>query len=163
MAIGKDAAADRGTDTDVAVMMTRMQQQLAVLDRKLDTLISRSSERPYETKPYPNTFQRFDQARRQEEPRQNGAFNQRTLHKAVCADCRKECEVPFKPTGDRPVYCKECFSKRRSSAAAFKPHAQAKVVPVAHAQKEHLDKAHKAPAAKKTADKKRPAAKKKKK
>lgn len=37
----------------------------------------------------------------------------REMHKATCADCKKECEVPFKPSGDRPVYCKECFSKRK--------------------------------------------------
>jgi len=36
------------------------------------------------------------------------------MHKAVCAECGKECEVPFKPTEGRPVYCKECFRKRRS-------------------------------------------------
>jgi CxxC-x17-CxxC domain-containing protein len=40
-------------------------------------------------------------------------FGPREMHKAVCADCGKECEVPFKPTEGRPVYCKECFSKRR--------------------------------------------------
>ncbi len=40
---------------------------------------------------------------------------QREMHKATCADCQKECEVPFKPSGDRPVYCKECFSKRKDS------------------------------------------------
>ncbi len=39
---------------------------------------------------------------------------ERILHKTVCADCQKDCEVPFKPTGERPVYCKECFSKRKS-------------------------------------------------
>ena len=39
----------------------------------------------------------------------------REMHKATCAECNKECEVPFKPSGDRPVYCKECFSKRKSS------------------------------------------------
>ena len=38
---------------------------------------------------------------------------QREMFKATCADCKKECEVPFKPSGDRPVYCKECFSKRK--------------------------------------------------
>ena len=38
----------------------------------------------------------------------------REMHKAVCADCKKECEVPFKPSGDRPVYCKDCFSKRKT-------------------------------------------------
>ncbi|MFH1776428.1 MAG: CxxC-x17-CxxC domain-containing protein [Candidatus Omnitrophota bacterium] len=37
------------------------------------------------------------------------------MHKATCAECKKECEVPFKPSGDRPVYCKDCFSKRRDS------------------------------------------------
>jgi len=36
------------------------------------------------------------------------------MHKATCADCKKECEVPFKPREDRPVYCKDCFSKRRN-------------------------------------------------
>ena len=44
-----------------------------------------------------------------------GGFNRgpREMHKATCAGCQKECEVPFKPSGDRPVYCKECFSKRK--------------------------------------------------
>ena len=37
----------------------------------------------------------------------------REMHKAVCAECGQECEVPFKPSGDRPVYCKECYRKRR--------------------------------------------------
>ena len=40
----------------------------------------------------------------------------REMHKATCAECQKECEVPFKPSGDRPVYCKECFSKRKDSS-----------------------------------------------
>ena len=41
---------------------------------------------------------------------------QREMFKATCADCKKECEVPFKPSGDRPVYCKDCFSKRKGGA-----------------------------------------------
>lgn len=39
----------------------------------------------------------------------------RTLFKAKCADCGKECEVPFKPDPDRPVYCRDCFRKHRPS------------------------------------------------
>ena len=38
---------------------------------------------------------------------------QREMFKVTCSDCKKECEVPFKPSGDRPVYCKDCFSKRK--------------------------------------------------
>jgi CxxC-x17-CxxC domain-containing protein len=37
-------------------------------------------------------------------------------HTAICSDCKKECTVPFKPSGDRPVYCKECFAKRKDKS-----------------------------------------------
>jgi CxxC-x17-CxxC domain-containing protein len=48
---------------------------------------------------------------------QGGGFGggPREMHKAICAECKKECEVPFKPREDRPVYCKDCFSKRKDS------------------------------------------------
>jgi CxxC-x17-CxxC domain-containing protein len=39
----------------------------------------------------------------------------REMHKATCSDCGKECEVPFKPTEGRPVYCRECYQKHRPS------------------------------------------------
>ena len=29
----------------------------------------------------------------------------------VCDKCGKNCQVPFKPTGDKPVYCSECYEK----------------------------------------------------
>jgi len=41
-------------------------------------------------------------------PRRN--FGPREMHKAICSKCKKECEVPFKPTEGKPVYCKECFA-----------------------------------------------------
>ncbi|MHC1605175.1 MAG: CxxC-x17-CxxC domain-containing protein [Candidatus Methanofastidiosia archaeon] len=40
-------------------------------------------------------------------------YGPREMHKAKCADCGEECEVPFKPTEGRPVYCKECYQKHR--------------------------------------------------
>ena len=44
---------------------------------------------------------------------QRRSFGPREMHKAVCADCKKECEVPFEPKEGRPVYCRECYSKHR--------------------------------------------------
>ena len=41
-------------------------------------------------------------------------FGPREMHKATCSECGKECEVPFKPTEGKPVYCRDCFQKRRS-------------------------------------------------
>jgi CxxC-x17-CxxC domain-containing protein len=37
----------------------------------------------------------------------------REMHKATCAECGEECEVPFKPDGTRPVYCRECYRKKK--------------------------------------------------
>ena len=37
----------------------------------------------------------------------------REMHKVTCAECGKETEVPFKPDGSRPVYCKDCYQKHR--------------------------------------------------
>ena len=42
-----------------------------------------------------------------------GNFKPREMHKAICADCGQECEVPFKPTEGKPVYCRDCYRKRR--------------------------------------------------
>jgi len=37
----------------------------------------------------------------------------REMHKATCGDCGKDCEVPFEPTQDKPVYCNECFQSHK--------------------------------------------------
>ncbi|AGI48054.1 hypothetical protein TALC_01063 [Thermoplasmatales archaeon BRNA1] len=37
----------------------------------------------------------------------------RETFKTTCSECGKECEVPFKPTEGRPVYCRDCFPKHR--------------------------------------------------
>jgi CxxC-x17-CxxC domain-containing protein len=34
----------------------------------------------------------------------SGSFGDKEMHKITCSDCGKEAEVPFKPSGDRPVY-----------------------------------------------------------
>lgn len=36
----------------------------------------------------------------------------RQMFKAVCSSCGKDCEVPFMPSGNKPVYCSDCFSKQ---------------------------------------------------
>ncbi len=33
------------------------------------------------------------------------------MFKTVCSACGIPCEVPFKPSDTKPVYCKECFDK----------------------------------------------------
>jgi CxxC-x17-CxxC domain-containing protein len=38
-----------------------------------------------------------------------------TMHKAVCDECQKSCEVPFRPSGDKPIFCNECFSSKKGA------------------------------------------------
>ncbi len=40
-------------------------------------------------------------------------FGPREMHKATCSECGNDCEVPFKPTEGKPVYCKDCYKKRK--------------------------------------------------
>jgi len=42
-----------------------------------------------------------------------GGGGQRQMFKVTCADCGVETEVPFEPRSGRPVYCRDCFEKRR--------------------------------------------------
>ena len=37
----------------------------------------------------------------------------RELFDATCARCGKDTQVPFRPTGARPVYCSDCFRLMR--------------------------------------------------
>ncbi len=37
------------------------------------------------------------------------------LHHAVCDKCGRDCDVPFKPTGNKPIYCRSCFREGAGS------------------------------------------------
>ena len=50
----------------------------------------------------------FDKSRRRDN-------EEVTMHKVTCDKCSKECEVPFKPSSDKPVYCDDCFKENRDS------------------------------------------------
>ena len=104
---------------DIPGLIVQVQQQLTYLDKKIDALISLISAKPIEIRQRHHPFDHSEPSQRpdrQGEARQASNYAERVLHKTICADCRKECEVPFKPIGGRPVYCKECFSKRKAAS-----------------------------------------------
>lgn len=41
----------------------------------------------------------------------NRGFERRApqMHDATCSKCGKACQVPFRPTGSKPVFCNDCF------------------------------------------------------
>ena len=46
--------------------------------------------------------------------RDGGGRAPREMFKATCSQCGGVAEVPFQPRGDKPVYCRDCFSQRPS-------------------------------------------------
>lgn len=39
---------------------------------------------------------------------------QREMFEATCSSCGNVAKVPFRPTSGKPVYCADCFAKRRA-------------------------------------------------
>jgi len=49
----------------------------------------------------------------------NRGWGDNQMHQAVCSDCGNDCEVPFKPSGDKPIYCSDCFADKRAGGNKF--------------------------------------------
>ncbi len=95
----KSAAVPR-VDPYLDGLMAKLLERLVSLEKKMDTVIAQNQPKPF-------------QSPEAKQPPRRG----RVLYEAICADCHKVCEVPFKPSEDRAVYCKECFARRKSGAA----------------------------------------------
>lgn len=39
------------------------------------------------------------------------------MHQATCSQCGQSCEVPFRPSGDRPVFCNNCFKSQGGASS----------------------------------------------
>ncbi len=103
---------------DIVELVTKLRDQMNILEMKVDVIIGRLTIKPPEVKFQPEPPLARGEFQRPKESKQPFGNGGRVMHKAVCADCNRECEVPFRPREDRAVYCKECFAKRRSGGAA---------------------------------------------
>ena len=150
-------------DIDVVELMGKIQEQLAVLDQKLDAFMTKSlnelaQARAAATKPVVHVSPSPVGGSHRPQDRPSG----RPMYAVVCYDCGKDTEIPFKPSGDRPVYCKECFAKRKSGQGP-KVNSVPSINPTVSEQfssKSVIDATSSAPKNKKTAVKKSAAPKK---
>lgn len=44
-----------------------------------------------------------------------------TMFSAVCDNCGKECQVPFRPTSGKPIFCSSCFESKREGNDVRRP------------------------------------------
>jgi CxxC-x17-CxxC domain-containing protein len=74
----------------------------------------------YREKGFDNEPQRCPECRSARKQARNGGgsrggFQQRgdrEMFPATCSECGRETMVPFRPSGDKPVYCKDCYRPR---------------------------------------------------
>lgn len=76
-----------------------------------DFVFSASEQEFYAEKGFQNEPARCTSCRAARRQQRNGA---REMFTVTCADCGAETQVPFNPTGDRPVYCRECYDRHRA-------------------------------------------------
>ncbi|MGI6215184.1 MAG: zinc-ribbon domain containing protein [Christensenellales bacterium] len=67
----------------------------------------------YAEKGFQNEPKRCKECRQNHKRSRNA---KREMHKAICAECGCETEVPFEPKDGRPVYCSECFAAIKENA-----------------------------------------------
>ena len=145
---------------DVAQTLAQIQEQLASLDKKLETFINKSltdiaqALAAQKTAVAPRHLPAPSAPFRPQEQQ-----NRRPMFAVVCFECGKDTQIPFKPAPGRSVYCPACFAKRRTANISAKANPEVKsVAPTAVKAPEPAPKQKK----KSSAAKKKPAAKKKK-
>ena len=67
----------------------------------------------YQSKGLVNTPKRCPQCRTNRK-RMSNKKPQKRLYDIVCSACGTEAQVPFRPSEDKPVYCRDCFKNAPS-------------------------------------------------
>jgi CxxC-x17-CxxC domain-containing protein len=86
-------------------------KNLTCKDCGLQFLFSVRDQQFYAEKGFENEPQRCRDCRTQRKTTRSAApsAGSREMFDAVCAQCGAQTTVPFKPRGDRPVYCRTCY------------------------------------------------------
>ncbi len=114
----KSKAVTPKVDPFLEGLMAKLLDRLESLEKKVEVVIAQTATKATTNSNQSNQSKVGVQASEsksqpQSQPQQTPR-RERTLYEAICADCGKVCEVPFRPVEGRAVYCKECFGRRKS-------------------------------------------------
>ena len=82
---------------------------LTCADCGAEFVFTASEQEFYREKGFENDPKRCPECRSSRKRQRRG---DRPMYDAVCAECGAATKVPFQPTGERPVYCSDCFRAR---------------------------------------------------
>lgn len=80
----------------------------------VDFLFTENEQEFYKEKGFENEPQRCPSCRAARKQQARGGYQrERKMYPATCSECGVETTVPFEPSGDKPVYCRDCYQARR--------------------------------------------------
>lgn len=92
-------------------------KNLTCKDCGANFVFTESEQQFYQEKGFTNEPTRCPECRAARKRSRGGQGNNRrsdrVMYDAICAECGKATQVPFKPSEDRPVYCSDCYQGRR--------------------------------------------------
>lgn len=95
--------------------MTLEDQTLQCLDCGCDFEFTAGEQEFYQSKGLVNTPKRCPQCRNSRKRMNSRKTAPRKLYDVICSDCGIQTQVPFRPSEEKPVYCKDCFNKTKAS------------------------------------------------
>ncbi len=85
-------------------------KKLTCRDCGAEFTFSASEQAFYAEKGFANEPGRCPACRAARKQANNNSRPQREMYPAVCSACGAETHVPFRPSGDRPIFCRACFA-----------------------------------------------------
>ena len=97
-------------------MSTQTDKHITCMDCGTSFVFSASDQAFYQEKGFSEprrcrSCREVAKAYRNDRQSGGGAGGPRQMYDVVCAQCGTQTQVPFKPTGARPVYCRDCFRR----------------------------------------------------
>lgn len=88
-------------------------KKLNCVECSAEFIFTASEQEFYAEKGFQNEPKRCNECRQARKRNNRNDRNDREMHDVVCSECGKDCQVPFLPREDKPVYCNECFKNKR--------------------------------------------------
>jgi CxxC-x17-CxxC domain-containing protein len=80
--------------------------------RRDDDRPAERTDRPYDRR------DRFSERRDRPPERRDRPSDRTEMFSGICDKCGKDCEVPFRPTPGKPLFCDDCFKEKSREAGS---------------------------------------------
>lgn len=91
-----------------------MNEEMTLVCTECGTEFSFSAEEQdfYKERGFENSPKRCRTCRMSQRALDTAVKPKKEMYPAICAACGCQTELPFKPKGDKPVYCMTCLKKK---------------------------------------------------